>query len=231
MRLAFGGWILDTDARQLLRGAEPVPLSPKALDLLAYLIDNRPNALSKDVLHDRLWSGVFVSDTNLAGLVAEIRRALGDDARSPRFVRTVQRFGYAFAGTVESARDSSATLKGSPYVGSPDTGGCWLVRGTRQIPLAGGENILGRDENGGPLASNSISRRHARITVDGASAYLEDLGSKNGTFLRGRSVSGRETLADGDTIKLGAVAFVFRAPASDRSTRTWKRSRKAREAL
>ena len=111
-------------------------------------------------------------------------------------------------------------------MGSPDTGGCWLVRGTRGIPLAGGENILGRKENGGPLASNSISRRHARITVDGASAYLEDLGSKNGTFLRGRSVSGRETLADGDTIKLGAVAFVFRAPASDRSTRTWKKAKR-----
>lgn len=235
MRLAFGGWILDTDARQLLRGAEPVPLSPKALDLLAYLIDNRPNALSKDVLHGRLWSGVFVSDTNLAGLVAEIRRALGDDARTPRFVRTVQRFGYAFAGTVESARDSTATLKGSPYSGTvkapPVMGACWLARGTRQIPLAGGENILGRDENGGPLASNSISRRHARITIDGPNAYLEDLGSKNGTFLRGRSVDGRAKLADGDAIALGGVALIFRAPSPDRSTRTLKRNRKAREAL
>src|SRR5688572_10795517 len=128
MRLAFGGWILDTDARQLLQGATPVPLSPKALDLLAYLIDNRPNALSKDLLHDRLWSGVFVSDTNLAGLVAEIRRALGDDARTPRYVRTVQRFGYAFAGTVESARDSSA--KGSPFVETPRGS---LYMGERQI--------------------------------------------------------------------------------------------------
>ena len=229
MKVTFGGVMLDSDARQLLRGAEPVSLSPKAFDLLTYLIENRPNALSKDVLHHRLWPGVFVSDTNLAGLVAEIRRALGDDARTPRFVRTVQRFGYAFAGTVESARDSSATLKGSPDVrtlkGSPTMGGCWLARGTRQIPLADGENILGRDQIAGPLASNSVSRRHARITVDGTSAYLEDLGSKNGTFLRGRSVSGRETLADGDTIKLGAVAFVFRAPASDRSTRTWKKGK------
>jgi DNA-binding winged helix-turn-helix (wHTH) protein len=221
MKLTFGGVTLDTKTRQLLRGTEPVPLSPKAFELLVCLVENRPSALSKDALHDRVWPGLFVSDTNLAGLVAEIRRALGDDARTPRFVRTVQRFGYAFAGTVESARgDSSATLKGSPYIG-----GCWLARGTRQIPLADGENILGRDETAGPLASNSVSRRHARITVDGTSAYLEDLGSKNGTFLRGRSVSGRETLADGDTIKLGAVAFVFRAPASDRSTRTWKKGK------
>jgi DNA-binding winged helix-turn-helix (wHTH) protein len=231
MKLTFGGVMLDTDARQLLRGSEPVSLSPKAFDLLTYLIENRPNALSKDLLHDRLWSGVFVSDTNLAGLIAEIRRALGDDARTPRYVRTVQRFGYAFAGTVESVRDSSATLKGSPYLPTLKGPAYWLVRGKRQIPLADGENILGRDEGAGPLASTSVSRRHARITIDGADAYLEDLGSKNGTFLRGRSVSGREMLADGDTIKLGAVAFVFRAPASDRSTRTWKRSRKAREAL
>lgn len=229
MRLAFGGWILDTDARQLLQGAAPVSLSPKALDLLAYLIDNRPNALSKDLLHDRLWSGVFVSDTNLAGLVAEIRRALGDDARTPRYVRTVQRFGYAFAGTVESVQDSAATLKESPNVDSPAR--CWLSRGKRQIPLSDGENVLGRDPRAGPLASKSISRRHARITIDGPNAYLEDLGSKNGTFLRGRSVDGREQLADGDAIALGGVALIFRAPAPDRSTRTWKRSRKAREAL
>jgi DNA-binding winged helix-turn-helix (wHTH) protein len=222
MRLAFGGWILDTDARQLLQGAEPASLSPKALDLLACLIESRPNALSKDELHDRLWPGVFVSDTNLAGLVAEIRRALGDDARTPRYVRTVQRFGYAFAGTVEPVRDSPAALKGSA---------CWLVRGKRQIPLADGENILGRDESAGPLASKSVSRRHARITIDGPNAYLEDLGSKNGTFLRGRSVDRREKLADGDAIALGGVALVFRAPSPDRSTRTWKRSRKARQAL
>jgi DNA-binding winged helix-turn-helix (wHTH) protein len=221
MKVTFGGVMLDSDARQLLRGAEPVSLSPKAFDLLTYLIENRPNALSKDVLHHRLWPGVFVSDTNLAGLVAEIRRALGDDARTPRFVRTVQRFGYAFAGTVESAGDSSATLKGSR-----DLGGCWLARGTRQIPLADGENILGRDENGGPLASNSISRRHARITVDGANVYLEDLGSKNGTFLKGRSIKRRERLVDGDAIALGGVGLVFRMPSGDRSTRTWKKAKR-----
>ena len=215
MRVRFGGVLLDTDTRQLVRGTALVPLPPKAFDLLVYLIENRPNALSKDVLHERLWPGVFVSDTNLAGLVADIRRALVDDARTPRYVRTVQRFGYAFAGTVQPAGDSSAT------------GPCWLSRGTRQIPLIDGENVLGRDENGGPLASNSISRRHACITIDGSNAYIEDLGSKNGTFLRGRSITRREKIVDGDAIALGGVELVFRTPWGDRSTRTWRKSRKA----
>jgi DNA-binding winged helix-turn-helix (wHTH) protein len=215
MRVTFGGVLLDTDTRQLVRGTAPVPLPPKAFDLLVYLIENRPNALSKDALHERLWPGVFVSDTNLAGLVADIRRALGDDARTPCYLRTVQRFGYAFAGTVQPAGDSSAA------------GPCWLARGTRQIPLTDGENILGRDENGnGPLTSNSISRRHARITIDGPNAYIEDLGSKNGTFLRGRSITRPERLVDGDAIALGGVNLVFRTPWGDRSTRTWKKGRK-----
>ena len=215
MRLTFGGMTLDTDARQLLRGAEPVLLSPKAFDLLAYLIEYRPNALSKDALHARLWPGVFVSDTNLAGLIADIRRALGDDARTPRFVRTVQRFGYAFAGTAGPAETPAGRA----------TARCRLVRGKRHIPLADGENILGRDENNDPLNSNSVSRRHARITVDGANAYIEDLGSKNGTFLRGRSITRREKLADGDSIALGSVNLVFRTPSGDRSTRTWKKAK------
>ena len=223
MRLTFGGVILDTDARQLLRGAEPVSLSPKAFDLLVCLVENRPSALSKDVLHDRLWPGLFVSDTNLAGLVAEIRRALGDDARTPRFVRTVQRFGYAFAGTVES-EGFSATLKGRP-TWSPATRLLAGARNASDPPRRRREHPGTRPER----RSARLEQHLAPPRADhrrGASAYLEDLGSKNGTFLRGRSVSGRETLADGDTIKLGAVAFVFRAPASDRSTRTWKKGKR-----
>ena len=223
MRLAFGGVVLDTDTRQVLNPTGAVPLSPKAFDLLAYLVEHRPTALSKDVLHERLWPGVFVSDTNLAGLVAEIRRALGDDARTPRLVRTVQRFGYAFAGAVEPVEDTS-TSNGLHSV--PRPGLCWLARGPRRIPLVDGENILGRDENGGPLASNRISRRHARITVEGGDAYIEDLGSKNGTQLRGRSIARRYKLADGDAISLGGVVLIFRTPSGDRSTRTWKKPKR-----
>jgi len=218
MRLTFGGVVLDTEARQVLRGNEPIALSPKAFDLLAFLVENRPNALSKDVLHERLWPEMFVSDTNLAGLVAEIRRALGDDARTPRFVRTVQRFGYAFAGVAAPAE--AAGIRNAPAR-------CWLVRGKQQIPLVDGENILGRDDDAGLLASTTVSRRHARITIDGTSAYLEDLGSKNGTFFRGRSIKRREKLTDGDAFALGSVRLLFRSPFGDPSTRTWKKAKRS----
>jgi DNA-binding winged helix-turn-helix (wHTH) protein len=165
MRTAFGRLVLDTDTRQLLEGATPVPLSPKAFDLLALRIDNRPRALSKDELHEQLWRGTHVADANLAGLVAEIRRAVGDDARSARFVRTVQRFGYALSGAA-NAYDRAMDRAG------PAQWSFWLVDGKRQIPLAEGENVLGRDpsqapsrrraSHGGMCASRSASPRISR---------------------------------------------------------------------
>ena len=219
MRTAFGRWLLDTGTRQLLEGGKPVPLSPKAFDLLALLVGNRPRALSKDEIHERLWPGTHVSDANLAGLVAEIRRAVGDDARTPRFVRTVQRFGYAFSGaaSADGGAGDNPVAPQSMF---------WLVDGKRQIPLAEGENVLGREPFAGSFTATSISRRHARLTVVGSRAYLEDLGSKNGTFLRGQRVETTQPVVDGDSIELGSVVLVFRGPELDRSTRTWKRDRR-----
>ena len=98
MRVYFGPYVLDRGSRQLLREDDIVHLSPKAFDLLHFLIDHRPRVLSKHELHDRLWPSTFVSDASLASLVAEIREALGDSARRPRYVRTAHRVGYAFCG-------------------------------------------------------------------------------------------------------------------------------------
>src|SRR5262245_3995756 len=89
---------MDVGTRQLLEADREVHLSPKAFDLLAALLGARPRALSKAELHALLWPDTFVSEANLAVLVAEIRDAIDDDARTPRFVRTVQRYGYAFHG-------------------------------------------------------------------------------------------------------------------------------------
>src|SRR5262245_37859484 len=96
MRVSFGDFLLDSDSRELHRGSEPVRLSPKALQLLQILVTERPKALSKAELQDRLWPDTFVVEKNLANLISEIREALGEDRLNPRFIRTVPRYGYAF---------------------------------------------------------------------------------------------------------------------------------------
>ena len=101
---AFGEFVLDLSTRELARAGIPVSLSPKAFQLLGILVENRPNALSRIELQDRLWPGTFVVEKNLTNLVSEIREALGDDPAHARFIRTVHRFGYAF-------RDASPTKK------------------------------------------------------------------------------------------------------------------------
>ena len=212
-RFHFGGLTLDGDARQLLRETTEVHLSPKAFDLLKLLVENRPRALSKAELHGHLWPETFVSDANLATLVKEIRIALGDDAGHPEFVRTAHRFGYAFSGTATEIRDAASARDATSL--------CWLVKDGRRISLQEGENILGREpENGVPVDSPTVSRRHARIVIGAGDAMVEDLGSKNGTFLRGEQVSASVRLTDGDEIRVGSVVLIFRMQSAGGSTMT-----------
>jgi DNA-binding winged helix-turn-helix (wHTH) protein len=209
MKVQFGDLTLDSDTRQLRRGAIEVRISPKAFDLLTILLDARPRALAKTDLQQRLWPDAYVSESNLAGLVAEIRRAVSDDARTPRFVRTVQRFGYAFAGDVSLATSAQAVALR-----------CWLVYRDRQWPLPDGEHLLGRGQEPGAIDSDTVSRRHARILVSRGEATIEDLGSKNGTFVRNEPVMSLQTLKDGDEIRLGSVRLMFRVAPGGPSTRT-----------
>ena len=90
MRLRFGDCVFDPDTRQLVRAGQPVPVPPKVFELLDALIRERPRAVSKTDLHQRLWPDTSVADANLTNLVADLRDALGDDARHPRVIRTVQ---------------------------------------------------------------------------------------------------------------------------------------------
>jgi len=210
VRLGFGDLILDIGTRQLLRGSEEVRLSPKAFELLKALVENRPRAMSKNELLERLWPDTFVAEANLPSLVAEIRELTGDDADEPRFIRTIRRFGYAFCGTaVEDVAGRSST----PPLGS------WLMHEGRQIRLTEGETIIGRDPEAGVyLDFFTISRRHARIVIDGEKATVEDLDSKNGTQVRGERIRGVVSLEDGDEIRVGAVVLSFRMPTRPGST-------------
>ncbi len=210
----FGDFVLDLDARELRRGGEPVLLSPKAFQLLEVLAGNSPKALSKAALQEHLWPNTFVVEKNLVNLIAEIREALGDDAVQPRFVRTIQRFGYAFRGNTEKPRARRESMR------APDVRFRLVWAGGR-AGLGEGEHVLGRDpELKLFLDASDVSRRHARINIAGDEATIDDLESKNGTFVSDRRVASVTRLADGDSIRIGSVRLRFAAVRSRGSTET-----------
>jgi DNA-binding winged helix-turn-helix (wHTH) protein len=199
--LRFDGFVFDPDRRQLTRHGRPVHLSPKAFDLLGTLLAQRPRAVARDALLGALWPDTFVGKTSVAQLVNEVRGALGDDPRQPRFVRTVQRFGYAWMGAAEASGPEEAAAPRSR---------CLLMWGRSEIPLQEGENLVGRaPESLVRIPSAKVSRRHARIVVAGTRADLEDLRSRNGTFIGKRRVEAPTTLTDGDEIVIGPAVLVF----------------------
>jgi DNA-binding winged helix-turn-helix (wHTH) protein len=200
LRLRFADFIFDSETRELLQSGQPVTLSPKAFQLLEILMENRPKALSKSQLHDRLWPNTFVVEANLSNLIGEVRRALDDEPRQPRYVRTIHRFGYAFRGeTADLARSDTGKVV------------CRVIWAGGSAMLREGEHIIGRNSEATVfLDSPSVSRRHARIRVADGHATFEDLGSKNGSSVRGRWAHGPISLADGDVITTGVVELTFR---------------------
>ena len=210
-RVRFGAFVLDFDARELRRRDRAVPLSPKAFQLLEILVVSRPKALSKVALQEQLWPDTFVVEKNLVNLVAEIREVLGDHSARPRFIRTVHRFGYAFR------EETTASASQTPR----RTVRFRLVWKQGRAGIGDGEHVLGRDPDLELcLDSPGVSRRHAVIKVTAGSATIEDLGSKNGTFVSDRRVHSATPLADGDVIRIGAVSVTFKVLAAWGSTHT-----------
>jgi DNA-binding winged helix-turn-helix (wHTH) protein len=213
--LRFAGCRLDLDARRLFRGAREVHLSPKAFELLKVLVENRPRALSKAELLGRVWSGIFVSEASLARAVSEIRDGLG--ARRGRIVRTVHGYGYAFAGEIDAESPRRTVVEST----AGHAANCWLTNASREVALHDGDQIAGRDPSTQiRLDSPKVSRRHARFVVDGTNVSVEDLGSKNGTFVCGKRVAAPMQLKPGDQIRIGPFAFVFRVELIPWSTET-----------
>jgi len=211
--IRIGECVLDSAARRISRAGQPVHISPKAFQLVELLLACRPRVVSKAEIRDALWPATYVAASSLARVVAELRAALGDDARHPRLVRTVHGFGYAFLG-------DAATESQTPSA-PPDAFACRLTWGDREILLREGEHVLGRAPTASVwIDSTSVSRSHARIVVAGGRATLEDLGSKNGTFLRGQKLQATSELSDGDVIAVGPVVLKFRAARATVSTDT-----------
>jgi DNA-binding winged helix-turn-helix (wHTH) protein len=223
VRFQFGDVVVDDAARQVLRDGAAVHVSPKAFDLLVALIRERPRVLIKEDLHARLWPSTFVSDASLAMLVAEVRAALGENAKAPRAIRTVHRHGYAFQAEAQELPDTGAS-EPEPAAGAPATS-YWIVVASGQIPLLAGENIVGRDPHARIwIDAPSVSRRHACIRVEGGRVTVDDLGSKNGTRVGDAPVTVATPIADGAQLRFGSVAAEFRALTAD-PTRTEGSSR------
>lgn len=200
MVLEFETFQIDFDRRRLLRNGEEVHLSPKALQLLQLLIEARPKAVSKTDIHERLWPSTFVADSNLASIINDLRRALDDDAHSPRYIRTLHAFGYAFCAEPVTGEPQARTVPAAR-----------LEWEKGDLPLFSGRNVIGRDVNAAVrIDERTISRHHAAIAIEGSRATLEDLQSKNGTFCDGTRVAAAVPLQDGSVIELGSVRMVYR---------------------
>jgi len=211
--IRFGDFVFDVETRQVWSANKEVRLSPKAFDLLALLIEQRPRVVSKAEIRDRLWPGTFVSESSLPSLVSEIREAIADRRRKPPLIRTLHGVGYAFQRHDEPAAEQSALVAGAPNG--------WLVGDVAEIALSAGENVLGREGSGIILLkSSTVSRRHARITIDAEHATVEDLGSKNGTYVNDRRVTVPTPVADGNQVRIGSLLFTFRLPQPTSSTET-----------
>ena len=169
----FGDFTFDCGSRLLLRGGVAQHLSPKAQQLLRRLLLNRPRAVSRKELYDELWPSTFVCETNLTTVVSELRRVLGDDS-----IRTVHGYGYAFAGEVST-----------PGRARPLPVAMLLCEQERHL-LYDGENRVGRSQSCQiVLTGATVSRHHAVIHIQGGEITIEDLNSRNGTYVNGQRIT------------------------------------------
>lgn len=208
MPIVFGEFSFDAERRELSSAGHPIHLSPKAFQLLGLLIERRPRAVSKEDLYAFLWPDTFVEEANLKNLMAEVRAALRDDARAPRFVKTLYRFGYAFTAGATERSAAGVTAYFLRHLSS-------------HFPLLEGENVIGRDPTCAVMIDEpGVSRYHARITISGPSATIEDIGSKNGTFVEGQRVTTARILPPGTQIRLGDTPLSFHHREALESTRS-----------
>lgn len=223
MRLRFGGFVFDSETREVIRGDEPLAISPKAFALLALLIESRPRAVAKADIHSRLWPDTHVSDQSLGNLVVELRAVLGEDARKPRSIRTVARFGYAFSAKAVVEADRARRGRGGAGLTYR------VVWGRREISLDTGDNLIGRDPEAVVwIDDDSVSRRHARISIGEEGASIEDLGSRNGTWIGDARIGRPVRLADRDVVTVGPARLKLRVLRRVGSTRSTVKERLSR---
>jgi DNA-binding winged helix-turn-helix (wHTH) protein len=206
--------VFEVTSRRLWRAGEIVALEPKMYELLEVLIRRSPAVVSNEELDELLWPKVYVARTSLTRLVSELRSVLGDSPRDPRMIRTVYKTGYAFCATIISTSTSTTPPNPNPAVVS-------ILWNGQRMPLSDGDYIAGRGaECSLIIDAETVSRRHARITVQPGAVTVEDLGSTNGVRVNGKRISAPTRLTDGSEVALGSAKLRIRT--LDPSTLTVK---------
>ncbi len=210
----LGSWMVEPTLDRISQNGREVRLRPRAMDVLTVLALAAGKLVSKQSLIDEVWRTEYVSDHALTQVIAELRAALGDDAKEPSFIENIPRRGYRLVASVTPAAESVASNHGVSMPFKIETEG-----GTR--PLTQGQNVIGRTgEADISLDRTEVSRCHAIITVQGTTAIIEDLGSKNGTYVNGRRLDGPTALNNGDEIWIGRSVARMRFLIEGEPTKT-----------
>ncbi|HEY8518401.1 MAG TPA: AAA family ATPase [Candidatus Binatia bacterium] len=184
----FGDFILDVGEQRLLRGTTPLRLTQKSLAVLQCLVERAGTLVTKDQLLDTVWHGIAVGDAVLKVHVGEIRKALGDDARAPRYVETLHRRGYRFLVPVEVVAAGDGHLRrrddGAPTSPLPRVA---RVRTEEEVAPVGREAVL-----------EQIVQAWLRASA----------GARQVVFLTGEPGIGKTTVVDAFVARVAATATV-----------------------
>jgi DNA-binding winged helix-turn-helix (wHTH) protein len=209
----FAAFELDVAAYALKHRGRPVKLERIPMEVLIFLVQRAGTLVERSDIQAHLWSpDVFIEhEAAINTAVRKIRHALGDDAEAPRFVETVVGKGYRFIALLEE-RSLPGAAAFPRYA---------LTVGKQEFVLHSRDTVLGRDPSAGIYVDHpSVSRRHARISIESRGPVVQDLGSRNGTFVNGRRIDGPAKIHHKSIIGLGSIAVVFsilRRPASTQS--------------
>ena len=109
MRYLFEDYVLDTDRRELRRGADVIGVAPQVFDLLVFLIRNRDRFVGKDELIAAVWEGRIITDSALTTRLYVTRSAIGDTGDGQRLIKTLPRKGFRFVGAVREEQRPGST--------------------------------------------------------------------------------------------------------------------------
>ena len=256
-RISFDLFSLDLANECLWRGSHAIKLRPKEFAVLSHLLERAGQLVTKEELLDAVWPETFVGEAVLKVMIRQIREALGDDPKSPRFIETAHRRGYRFIGRITDEQPltkdqeikSNKALSGLPQRAADSTPGVvgrdqalsrmrsWLEKtlgGERQIVFVTGEAGIGKTALVDTFARSIVSDRNIRI---GRGQCLEQYGTSEAYLpvLEAMGRLAREETRVVDVLRAHAPMWLVQMPsllsASDREVLSREVSGATRERM